>query len=150
LLRDPDNLDFRPRHGSGLIDAGTYVADITDEDVVGDGPDIGAYEYGATEYWIPGYQAPGAAIPIPPNGSTTAKPDLDLMWLPGYQAKCHTVYFGADRSALKEIGQFNASNICAPGQELIDGATYYWRIDTIDRDGALLTGPVWTFTVKAR
>jgi hypothetical protein len=146
-LRDPDNLDFRPRPGSPLIDAGTYIEGVTG-DVVGNSPDIGPYEHDAPVYWIPGYQAPGASTPIPPDATTTAKPDLDLMWLPGYQAKSHTVYFGCDKNALAKIGEFTESNICSPGRELTEDATYFWRVDTIDRFGRALSGPVWTFTVQ--
>lgn len=147
MLRDPDNLDFRPRAGTPLIDAGTYIEGVT-TDVVGAAPDIGAYEYGCQLYWIPGYQAPGASTPIPPHGTTTAKPDLDLIWLQGYQAKGHTVFFGASPDDLEEVGSFDmSSNICPPGRVLERGTTYYWRVDTIDRSGAELTGEVWSFTV---
>ncbi|MBI1368464.1 MAG: hypothetical protein GC162_07395 [Planctomycetes bacterium] len=146
LLRDPQNMDFRPRAGSPLIDSGKYIDGVT-TDVVGTAPDIGPYEYGAKVYWIPGYQSPSASTPIPPDGATTAKPDLDLMWLPGYQAGKHTVCFGRSADAMTRIGEFTDGNICSPGP-LTSGTTYFWRVDTIDRNGQLLTGPVWTFTVQ--
>ena len=64
--------DFRPRKGSSLIDAGEVIPGINDgqnlqfnwppsytgqnRKYVGDAPDIGAYEYGDSVYWIPGYR----------------------------------------------------------------------------------------------
>ncbi|UCD28703.1 MAG: right-handed parallel beta-helix repeat-containing protein [Planctomycetota bacterium] len=51
-LVDPDRLDFRPRKGSPLIDAGQKFPEFTD-DFKGDGPDIGAYEFDG-KYWKPG------------------------------------------------------------------------------------------------
>jgi len=52
LLTDPAALDFRPKAGSPLIDAGREIAGFTDGSA-GDAPDIGAYEYGG-ENWRPG------------------------------------------------------------------------------------------------
>jgi len=73
--------DFRPRKGSSLIDAGVVIPGINDgQDLqfnwpssfpgqnrkyVGDAPDIGAYEYGDSVYWIPGYRYPHPSFPIP-------------------------------------------------------------------------------------
>ena len=52
MLEDPENLDFRPKAGSPLIDAGVEINGITDG-FTGDAPDIGAYEYGG-EHWVAG------------------------------------------------------------------------------------------------
>jgi hypothetical protein len=54
MLADPANLDFRPRAGSPLIDAGQTIPGITDG-YKGKAPDIGAYEFGALR-WVPGYR----------------------------------------------------------------------------------------------
>ena len=74
LLRDPDNLDFRPKQGSDLVAKG-----------------IGPYGQESIEhggyYWIPGCQQLVASMPIPPDGTTTAKCDADLMWLAGMVLK---------------------------------------------------------------
>ncbi|MCK4960734.1 MAG: hypothetical protein KAT00_15080, partial [Planctomycetes bacterium] len=88
LVRDVTNWDFRPKAGSEIIDAGIVYAPITDG-YLGSAPDIGAYEYGDTNYWIPGRQEEKACTPIPPNGSPNAKPDCDLMWLAGRDAISH-------------------------------------------------------------
>ena len=52
MLVDPERLDFRPRAGSPLIDAGSPIAGITDG-FGGKAPDVGAYEHDA-EPWVPG------------------------------------------------------------------------------------------------
>ncbi len=51
-LVDPKALDFRPKQGSPLIDAGIEIAGITDG-FKGKAADIGAYEFGG-EHWRPG------------------------------------------------------------------------------------------------
>jgi hypothetical protein len=52
-LVDPGKLDFRPKAGSPLIDAGRTEKGLNDTGVVGKAPDIGAYESGE-EPWVPG------------------------------------------------------------------------------------------------
>jgi len=54
MLVDPKRLDFRPKEGSPLIDAGEAIDGITDG-YKGKAPDIGAYEFGAPR-WVPGYR----------------------------------------------------------------------------------------------
>ena len=58
-LRDSQNLDFRPRADSSLVNAGVAMPGITDH-FEGQAPDIGAYEHGGI-FWKPGYQ-PRAAL----------------------------------------------------------------------------------------
>jgi hypothetical protein len=154
VLRDPDNLDFRPRKGSSLVDAGEVIAGINDE-FVGKAPDIGAYEYGADSYWIPGYRAPHASTPIPPDGTKTAKRNCDLMWLGGYRAAAHHLHFGTSERAVaaaaagKTRPAFRSeggTNIFTP-RALTPGRTYFWRVDAVGRDGKIVKGPVWSFTV---
>jgi hypothetical protein len=177
LLRDPNNFDFRPKASSTrIIDAGKPVtqADIRADRVrlaehkwVGKAPDIGAYEYGDENYWIPGCKFEEASTPIPPNGSTTAQADADLMWLEGYKAQSHDVYFGTSKqtvetaakpanakgsSSAKNSGRGSAykgqlkNNIFSPGK-LEPGKKYFWRIDAL-RDGQIIKGDVWEFAVK--
>ena len=171
LLRDPNNFDFRPKASSRrIIDAGKPVtkADIRADRVrldehkwVGKAPDIGAYEYGDENYWIPGCKFEKSSTPVPPNGSTTVKADADLMWLEGYKARSHDVYFSSSKQAVKKAvkpvktknssggdsaykGQLN-NNIFDPG-ELEPGKQYFWRIDAV-RDGETVRGDVWEFVV---
>ncbi len=141
-LRDPGNLDFRPTVMSDLIDQGSVVPGITDG-YMGSAPDIGAYEFGCTNYWIPGYQSVEASIPIPPDGTTTAKTDADLMWLAGREATSHSIYFGTNSSSLVFMTN-QVNNIFDPGL-LADGQTYYWRIDEVTPTGTVV-GTEWSFT----
>jgi hypothetical protein len=140
-LRDPGNLDFRPRADSDLVDNGVLVAGVND-DYVGSAPDIGAYEYGATHYWIPGYQSLEASTPVPPDGSTTVQTNADLMWLEGRDYVSHNVYFGTNSGGLAFMGN-QTNNIFNPGT-LRAGTTYHWRIDTVTASGTL-EGAEWSF-----
>jgi hypothetical protein len=136
-------LDFRPRAGSALIDAGTNITGITDG-FLGAAPDIGAYEYGATNYWIAGRKWPKPSTPIPPILAADVQVDTDLMWLEGYESISNAVYFGSSPSNLVFQG-FQAGNIFSPSG-LLSGADYFWRIDSVKADGTT-TGDVWRFTV---
>jgi len=141
-LRDIDNYDFRPKEGSTLIDSGTHKPGITDG-YIGSAPDIGAYEYGNTNYWIPGYQTKKAKTPIPNNGAYNAKTDTDLIWLEGRNSISNDIYFGSNPSDLKFQGN-QSNNIFTPKEALTAGQTYYWRIDTVTEKG-MIPGDVWMF-----
>lgn len=149
-LCDPDRLDFRPRINSQLIDGGTIVSGVRDE-YVGAAPDIGAYEHGDKEYWIPGYQSPQPSTPIPPDGASEVSSQADLMWLAGYRSTSHDIYLGTDLIAVTEadhsspeyMGQ-QQNNIFTP-QQLRLGMTFYWRIDAVGPDKTV-RGSVWSFT----
>jgi hypothetical protein len=142
-LRDPDNLDFRPRAGSDLVDAGMPV-EGRPVAYLGEAPDIGPYEYGDENYWIPGYQGAVASVPVPPLGAKTVQADADLMWLGAYQSDRFDVYFGTSPDAL-ELKSTQSNNIFDPG-ELEPGMTYFWRVDS-RTPGGMARGDVWQFTV---
>lgn len=135
--------DFRPRAGSELIDAGTNILGITDG-YLGNAPDIGAYEFGASDYWIAGRKWPQASTPIPPNQATNVQADADLMWLEGYQSETNAIYLGSSSSNLVFQG-IQTNNIFDPGA-LSAGTNLYWRVDSIGAVGTV-TGEVWSFTV---
>ncbi|MCK5317409.1 MAG: hypothetical protein KAJ55_05815, partial [Anaerolineales bacterium] len=146
LLRDPDNWDFRPRADAvELIDQGTPVTCTVNGQMIdvtagynGTAPDIGAYEYGDIEYWIPGRKLPQASMPVPPAGNQNVKLDADLMWLGALGATSYEVYFGTDPQNLVYQGS-QTNNIFNPG-ELNANTMYYWRVDAITK------GDVWQFT----
>jgi len=149
LLRDPDNWDFRPKaEAVELIDQGTPVTCSVDGQNIditagyhGAAPDLGAYEYGDTDYWIPGRQLPQASMPVPPSGNRNVKLDADLMWLGGLGATSYEVYFGTDPHSLTAQGS-QSNNIFSPGP-LAPDTVYYWRVDSIGPNGTV-TGDVWT------
>ncbi len=142
-LRDPDNLDFRPKAGSELIDAGIPV-EGKPIPYLGKAPDIGPYEYGDKNYWIPGFQDVRASQPVPPDSSETVKEDADLMWLGAYQSDRYHVYFGENPDRLEQRSK-QANNIFSPGG-LEPGKKYYWRVDSNTPDGVSV-GKTWSFKV---
>ena len=150
-LRDPANLDYRPQPNSEYVvkGIGPYGKESMDHGGV---------------YWIPGQQQRVASMPIPPNGTTTAKCDADLMWLAGYGVVSHDVYLGTNRTAVAAantsspefLGQFKMpSNIVEP-KELLPETLYYWRVDALMANGIkreslnslLNVGTVWQFNCK--
>lgn len=148
-LRDPENWDFRPIPGADIVDAGQHFPGVTD-DYVGTAPDIGAYEFAANSYWLPGHRSAGASMPIPLDGSTTAKGSASLIWHTGLNATASRVYLGTDENAVTNATEASSeyqgevtNNIHDPLGLLEQ--TYYWRIDTVTED-EVLQGPTWSFT----
>ncbi len=150
-LRDAINFDFRPKASStGLINQGQVIAGINDD--VADGlPDIGAYEHGASYYWIPGYQYPDKATsPVPRLATLNAKTDADLMWLKAKGAVEERLFFGTSPDSLTEMATFTGdNNIYTPGA-LTPYQTYFWRIDTKTAESGsdFITGDIWSFSVE--
>ena len=136
-MRDPDNLDFRPRPGS-----------------VWDRYGIGAYDavgHGGV-YWIPGRQEWRASEPIPPDNATGVKVDADLMWLGALGATAHRVWAGSSAADLAQVAQFdNAdSNVAMPpGGSLDYGRAMFWRVDALVPPTGWVEGALWRFTVAA-
>ena len=150
LLRDPENLDFRPIPSSVLVDTGKIIPGLTDG-YYGTAPDIGAYEHGAENYWIPGPKETRASVPVPVNATTTAKASASLMWLPGLGALSSDVYLGTNYTAVDaattESPEFVSNQINNIYDPLgLTAQTYYWRVDTVTIAGTL-KGTIWTFTV---
>ncbi len=147
LLRDPANHDFRPVAGSSLVDAGEVISDSDfSHPTQGADPDIGSYEAGNNNYWIPGRQLTSASYPIPFNAGSTTKTDADLMWRHGYTATSYNVHLGTSADLLVFKGN-QATNIFTPSA-LTVGQTYYWRVDAVTPSGTI-TGDVWSFTIDA-
>lgn len=112
---------------------------------LGKAPDIGPYEYGDKNYWIPGRQLDKASRPIPPRGATGIKLDADLMWLPGREVRENRVFTGTDPNAL-ELRSVQDNNIFVMREPPSAGATLYWRVDTVIAGGQVLPGDIWHFT----
>lgn len=153
LLRDPDNFDFRPKSGSVLIDAGIEQGNITDG-FVGSAPDIGAYESGASSYWIPGRKESYATRAIPPNGSTTVIDSADLMWRKGLNSSESRIYFSIHSNEVINAENTSSSAYVGSSQNNIFNptglsvGTYYWRVDEVS-SGQVIQGDVWSFSVPS-
>ncbi|VGO23172.1 hypothetical protein SCARR_05277 [Pontiella sulfatireligans] len=148
-LRDPDNLDYRPIPGADIVDAGVVYPGVTDG-YVGDAPDIGAYEYGASNFWIAGHKAAAASMPIPPEGTTDAKGSASLIWQPALDATSSEVYLGTDSNSVANATPASPEFKANVGNNIYDplglfAQPYYWRIDSVTPTGTV-TGEVWSFT----
>ena len=135
-LRDPANLDFRPRAGGqwATRSIGAY-------DAVGDG---GAY-------WIAGRKEWRPSTPVPPDGAAGVKIDADLMFLGALGATSHKVYAAADDgSALAFVRQLDGdANVATPPAGLLTlGGAIKWRVDALLPTGEWATGAEWSFTVE--
>jgi len=95
-----------------------------------------------------------AIVPIPADGSVVALMPTNLVWSPSPTALAYDVYFGTNQSAVAAatvssplyLGRVSTPDI-APGQQLVPGNTYYWRLDTVGFN-VTNTGPVWSFTIS--
>ena len=108
-LRDPDNLDFRLVEGSLYLDKG--IGPYGKESVSPKGCNHDDSSVGGV-YWISGHQQLLANMPIPPNGTTTAKCDADLMWLSGYGAQSHFFYSGTNKTAIAAADSASPELVC--------------------------------------
>ena len=151
--------DFRPRKGSTLIDAGVVIPGINDgQDLqqnwppsylgqnrrfVGDAPDIGAYEYGDSVYWIPGYRYPHPSFPIPRNNAVDVIPDYSVVWnypyKRDYSSTMASVTINGPGVNRSEIFRY-PNNVMF--QEFQPGGFYTWAV-TVDG----MSGGTWSFQV---
>ncbi|MDB6109830.1 MAG: peptidase and in kexin sedolisin, partial [Pedosphaera sp.] len=95
-----------------------------------------------------------AIVPTPADGSVVAQAPTNLVWSPSATALSYGIFFGTNQASVTAataasplyLGQTTATSI-APGQQLLPGNTYYWRVDTIGFN-ATNQGPAWSFTVS--
>jgi hypothetical protein len=90
-----------------------------------------------------------AGSPDPADGAVGVNAPL-LSWKPGAFALFHDVYLGTSpeltEANLVSSRQFFTLYYHVSGLEA--GATYYWRIDEVEADGAIRTGDVWSFVAQ--
>jgi len=112
---------------------------------------------GMTTVWATASDPTQARNPKPNDGATVQLVEATAInWTPGNRAVRHDIYFGANEDAVANAdtsdttgiyqGRKNANAYILP-EALQWGGTYYWRIDEIEADDTLHTGPVWSFTV---
>jgi hypothetical protein len=142
-MRDPTNLDFRPRAGTHLAQSGA-----------GPYSDSSGGHCGiAGSYWIPGRRGWRASSPVPPTGSTNVAADLDLMFLPSHGAvttsALHVVYLGASEKAMEQLGPAlqPGCNVQTLPHKLQANNTYVWRVDEVGRHSTV-RGEIWNFKVS--
>ncbi|MBM4024573.1 MAG: LamG domain-containing protein, partial [Planctomycetes bacterium] len=132
---------------------------------------VAGLEPGTTYYWrVDEVEADGKTVhvgdvwsftatpatawtPKPADGATYLTPATTLEWLAGINAATHTVYLSTDRAAV-EAGAAAAKvadkqgTVTYAAANLERGKTYYWRVDEHLATGAVVPGPVWSFTVR--
>jgi hypothetical protein len=94
--------------------------------------------------------AGAASNPSPTNNAVSVSTTSTLGWTPGTNATAHSVYFGADPSAVASAttnspefrGTFASANY-EPGA-LASSGRFYWRVDEM-AGPSVTAGPVWTF-----
>jgi len=113
---------------------------------VGDAPDIGAYEYGDSVYWIPGFRYPHPSVPIPNDGAVNVPIDHSVIWNYPYKkdysnTKAIVTVNGPGLNLTKEFQYPN--NVLF--QVFEPGGTYNWTV-TVDN----VSGGNWSFKVSEK
>lgn len=83
-----------------------------------------------------------ASEPDPSDNATDIENTQILMWTPGTAAESHDIYLGTNNPP--EFLENTEDPFYDP-RGLLDGTTYYWRIDEVNASGTT-AGPVWQFT----
>jgi hypothetical protein len=170
-IRPNQDYDFRPKKGSYLIDSGVIIPGINDgndkgvvsaEDgkdfnhpplysgqkrkYVGAAPDIGAYEYGDSVYWIPGFRYPHPSVPIPNDGAVNVPIDYSLVWNYPYKKDYSnteaTVTVSGPGVNRTVVFQYPYNVLF---QSFEPGETYNWSV-TVDN----VSGGNWSFKVSEK
>jgi hypothetical protein len=141
--------DWRPREGSVLVDTGFTIAGINDLAgyTVGSQPDIGAYEFGASTYWIPGRVTDAPSMPVPFDGSAEVGLDASLMFLGGRDAVSHNVFMAKKGEPLVSAANLSVPDNILTSPALEPGEAYDWQVVSTTSAGTMHEGPVWSFTV---
>jgi hypothetical protein len=110
---------------------------------IGSAPDIGAYEYGDSVYWIPGFRYPEPSFPIPYDGAEEVPIDHSLVWNYPYKkdysnTKATVTVSTSGVNLTKEFQYPN--NVFFQAFE--PGGTYNWSV-TVDN----VSGGNWSFKV---
>jgi hypothetical protein len=115
---------------------------------VGDAPDIGAYEYGDTVYWIPGFRYTYPSVPIPNDNASDVPVDYSLVWNYPYkkdysntEAKV-TLKSGTSVIFTNKVFKYPYN---VHFQAFQPGGTYNWSV-TVDN----ISGGNWSFKVDEK
>ncbi|MHC4593658.1 MAG: LamG domain-containing protein [Planctomycetota bacterium] len=99
-----------------------------------------------------------ATNPIPANGGEIDQTWVALGWVAGAGAVSHDLYLGDNFADVDDgtgstfrgnvaVTTFLVGFVGSPYPEgLIQGTTYYWRVDEVQADATVVKGQVWSFT----
>ncbi|MEJ2701738.1 MAG: LamG domain-containing protein [Sedimentisphaerales bacterium] len=108
------------------------------------------------EVWS--FTTPGAVgNPQPAHGATDVGINATLSWTPADGAASHELYFGTNEDAVRgaDAASPEYQGTRSLGDESFDpgmlqlNTSYYWRVDEVDAQGNVSTGPLWVFTTGA-
>ena len=163
FINGVQGFDFRPRKGSTLIDGGITIPGINDgQDInstnplnhstsyagqhrkfVGNAPDIGAYEYGDSVYWIPGFRYYYPTVPIPSDGAVDVPMEYGLAfnypWKTDYSNIIAQVTINGP-GVNKTVSLNYPNNVVF--ETFLPGQTYTWSVKVGD-----VSSQIWSFTV---
>lgn len=95
-----------------------------------------------------------AVLPTPADSSVVESP-VSLSWTAGIGAVQHDVYFGTSSTAVAGASLSSpeyrgrvSSPAFDPGA-LAPETNWFWRIDSIDSNGAVSMGRVWSFSIRS-
>lgn len=90
-----------------------------------------------------------ATNPDPGDGTINVRSNVTLSWDVGMDMANQDIYIGTDYGTVlnSTTPTFNTTGTSwDPNGLVVNGETYYWRIDTNDTSGELHEGPVWSFS----
>ncbi|MGB2862194.1 MAG: fibronectin type III domain-containing protein [Sedimentisphaerales bacterium] len=122
----------------GLVPGTTYYWRI--DEVQADGT---KHKGDIWSFWTP----PRTAYdPNPADGAEFVDPNATLSWVPGFEAKSHTVYFGDNFNDVNNTSGGPSQESTTYTPDLLESEkVYYWRVDEYD-GVATYKGNVWGFT----
>ena len=85
--------------------------------------------------------------PNPVDGSVNQPTAANLSWISTGSSVTFSVYL-EDNPDIKTVIAANLVSTTFSINNLISGKTYYWKVIASDNKGNIVTGPVWTFSVK--
>jgi len=133
-------------HGPGLIPGMKYYWRV--DQISTSGETLTGVIWGFTTRGL------SAQSPRPRDGQFHVSQELELFWTPGLTAFQQDLYLGRDAHAVAQADtgwpeyqhRLTASNSLYEPASLDPNTTYFWRVDTVELNGTLHPGMVWSFT----
>ncbi len=112
--------------------------------------DIRIYSYALSPDEIKALSNVTATKPRPINRAVldpTTK--VELSWTPGIGAAGHRLFFGTKPDELSLLGEVT-SPAYTELPSLEKDTEYYWRVDKVQSNGAVVSGELWSFTTSGK